>query len=266
MGATLKVFAVKICRDRKVMPREHEIWKSLSHENILQLCGTVDSQVPKLAGLRTCIFVSPFMKRGNLGDYLKYNPLADRLPLMIDVACGLEYLHKVKALVHGDIKAENILISDEGRALLADFGLSTTVSVGSQATGFHVRQLYTLAYCAPEIVDDDAEDPSAPGVKRSKTKMSDMYAYGVLLYQTYAGGLVKGQRARWKLMADMYDGHFPPRPVGRLPVFCDDLWSICTRCWAKAALDRPLIAIVLAELRDLASSQERQIFVTERPG
>lgn len=102
---------------------------------------------------------------------------------MSQVASGLCYLHDEARIVHGDIKAENVLITDEGHALLADFGLSTTVTAGPSNTTENVRQRYTLAYCAPEIVDDTAEDPIAPGVKRSKTKMSDVYAYGVLLYQ-----------------------------------------------------------------------------------
>lgn len=250
-----KVFAVKICRGDKILPRELEIWRTLSHENILPLCGAIELGDPSSPDSRECIFVSPYLRRGNLVHHLKSDPHTPRLPLMIDVALGLAYLHNVKRIIHGDIKAENVLISDNGRAVLADFGLSTYVSPRRQGTSDDLRRLYTWAYCAPEVLDDTAEDPSAPGVIRSKTKMSDMFAYGVLLYQTYAGELGQSQRARIKLMLDMYDGRYPPRPLCGETVLCDNLWSICTQCWEKNPTQRPPIATVLAGLDDLQLSQ-----------
>lgn len=246
----VRVYALKACRGNKIMPREYEIWKSLAHRNVLPLLGVVDTYV---SGARQRIFVSPYQHKGDLARYLKSTQPGNRrlLRLMTDVAAGLQYLHDVKAIVHGDIKAENILISRIDIAVLADFGLSTYVAPSRQETAYEVRQVYTLAYGAPEILDDTAEDPSAPGVIRSKTKMSDMFAYGVLLYHTYTNGLGRSQRDRIQLMVNMYDGRFPPRPVGGKVMVCDDLWSICTRCWAKAPLQRPPIAMVLKELEHL---------------
>lgn len=264
------IFAVKICQNDKIMPREYDIWKSLFHDNILPLCGTLHSRFP---GPRLQIYVSPYLDRGTLLGYLQSTPQAPRLPLMIDVARGLAYLHNEKSVVHGDIKPENVLIADDGTAILADFGLSTTVaprpcafSPGQYGSkGQPQQRMYTMPYCAPEIVDEDAEDPSAPGIKRSKTKMSDMYAYAVLVYETYTEfGWGRGGRA-FTFMADMDDGRLPPRPFGRQPVLCDDIWSICTRCWAKKPADRPPIETVLAELEGLALSPERQMTETADP-
>lgn len=255
-------YAVKICRGKSVMPREYEIWKSLTHRNILPLIGTVDT------GSCERIFVSKYLVRGDLSRYLdsgRHRLHVSRLSLMTNVASGLDYLHNVKKIVHGDIKPENILIDEDGTAVLADLGLSTYVEPRRQETRLELRQIYTLAYCAPEVLDDTAEDSSAPGVIRSKTRMSDMFAYGVLLYQAYAGGLGQSKRERIQLMLDLYDGRFPTRPVGREPVLCDDLWSICTRCWARAPLLRPTIATVLAELEDLAGDRDRQQTVTVEP-
>lgn len=46
---------------------------------------------------------------------------ADLLKLSRDIARGMEYLHS-RDVVHGDLKGKNVLISNEGRALLCDFG------------------------------------------------------------------------------------------------------------------------------------------------
>ncbi|MDT0164332.1 Stk1 family PASTA domain-containing Ser/Thr kinase [Actinotalea sp. AC32] len=77
-------------------------------------------------------------------------------------------------LVHRDIKPENVLVPDDGRVKVADFGLARAVTEASAtATG---TVLGTVAYLAPELVTQGASDAR-----------TDVYAVGILLYEMLTG-------------------------------------------------------------------------------
>ena len=91
----------------------------------------------------------------------------------IEVARGLTVAH-ARQMVHRDIKPQNILIEDEGRAKLTDFGISRQLEQdGMTATG---RVLGTTDYVAPEQAMGKAVDPR-----------SDIYSLGVVLYEMLVG-------------------------------------------------------------------------------
>ncbi|KXN89688.1 Testis-specific serine/threonine-protein kinase 5 [Leucoagaricus sp. SymC.cos] len=108
------------------------------------------------------------MKNGNLRDYATRLPQKSRLPLISDVVDGLQYLHGL-GVVHGDLKGENVLISDEGRGLITDFGAShiTTVTAASGSLS-----LTTLRFSAPEVVMGN----------KQPTKQFDIWSLGCLCY------------------------------------------------------------------------------------
>ncbi|KXN92901.1 hypothetical protein AN958_08045, partial [Leucoagaricus sp. SymC.cos] len=72
----------------------------ISHPNIIPLYGAFLSAEPNP---RICI-VSPWMENGDLVDYLRNFPLTSRIPLMFDVAVGLQFLHNL-GVIHADLKA-----------------------------------------------------------------------------------------------------------------------------------------------------------------
>jgi hypothetical protein len=91
----------------------------------------------------------------------------------IEIARGLSVAH-ARNLVHRDIKPQNVLIDDEGRAKLTDFGISRQLEQdGMTATG---RVLGTTDYVAPEQAMGQAVDPR-----------SDIYSLGVVLYEMLIG-------------------------------------------------------------------------------
>ncbi|KXN83511.1 Mitogen-activated protein kinase kinase kinase 3 [Leucoagaricus sp. SymC.cos] len=88
-----------------------------------------------------------------------------------DVISGLEYLHDF-GIVHADLKAKNVLVSESKRAVLADFGASRisealpTTSVNG-ATG-------TPYWMAPELLIEEGSSPS---------RESDVWSFGCLCYE-----------------------------------------------------------------------------------
>ncbi|KAG8700534.1 hypothetical protein FRC08_004648, partial [Ceratobasidium sp. 394] len=77
--------------------RELYIWSKAKHDNVQPLLGVILFQ--------GCLgMVSPWMENGNLEEYIRKNPAADRHQLCTRVANGVSYLHSIN-MVHGDLKA-----------------------------------------------------------------------------------------------------------------------------------------------------------------
>ncbi|KAF9441922.1 kinase-like protein, partial [Macrolepiota fuliginosa MF-IS2] len=151
------------------------MWAHFSHVNILPFYGVFCLDE---VSQRLCL-VSPWMKSGNLGEYLERHPSAPRILLVQDIIDGLLYLHQM-SIAHGDLKTQNVLISDNGRALLTDFGLSTlamTTVAGATST---VAAGRTTAFTAPELMEDiDSDKPP--------TKKSDVWSFGCLCLEVFTG-------------------------------------------------------------------------------
>ena len=88
---------------------------------------------------RDPLLVMEFMDRGSLSDLL-HNETVDIdgeqiLPILRDVASGIRFLHASSPRVlHGDLKARNILVDSKFRAKVTDFGLSQKKRVGASGT------------------------------------------------------------------------------------------------------------------------------------
>lgn len=116
-----------------------------------------------------------FLQRGSLEDESRgsYVVLSRTRRLMIDVLRGLDWAHG-KSILHRDIKPANILIGDDNRGVLSDFGLA--VKLGPKGTGLSVRDYAYAAHKAPEIGDSGKYSIA-----------SDIYACGVTLYRLVNG-------------------------------------------------------------------------------
>ncbi|EJD49128.1 kinase-like protein [Auricularia subglabra TFB-10046 SS5] len=238
----------------ELVAREIQAWRALRHARVLPLYGhcTLDTHV---------VLVSPWMKRGNLLEHIRANPDVDRQELLVQAADGLKYLHDSKGLVHGDIKAENVLITETGDVLLADFGLSTHVekSAGANTTATDIRGRWTLRFCAPEMLEDDVgsmapsghltvdREPPIAHRLRSKSLKTDVYAFGMLMFQTFTGASPWHGLSDVQVIVRVTKGERPPfqgeaaavrRGMNRA------YWAVCQLCWSKKPEDRPTMGEV----------------------
>ncbi|KAJ7670977.1 kinase-like domain-containing protein, partial [Mycena rosella] len=155
----------------KTFSREALIWRQLCHPNLLPFFGLYYFQE------RLCL-VSPWMGNGHIREFLKKESYGiDRLlSLILDIALGVEHLHK-EGIVHGDLKGENIFVTDSGRACIADFGLCSIItSISSIQFTSSTRTRGTTRYHAPELHRGEDND-----------RRSDIYALACVAYELLTG-------------------------------------------------------------------------------
>ncbi|CAM9850911.1 unnamed protein product, partial [Choristocarpus tenellus] len=74
--------------------------------------------------------------------------------VIMDVVAGMKYIH-ANDVIHGDLKAKNILMDSHGRAKVAGFGLSNVVTVLSTGTSvLHMVEGGTTGWTAPEVFEE----------------------------------------------------------------------------------------------------------------
>ena len=128
------------------------------------------------AATGTAFLVMEHVAGGTLREVLEQGPVhpVRALNLLEPVLRALAAAHAA-GLVHRDVKPENVLLGDDGRVKVADFGLARAVETSSltMATGLLIG---TVAYLAPEQVEQGRADPR-----------SDVYAAGIVLFELLTG-------------------------------------------------------------------------------
>lgn len=152
----------------KRFEREAASAASLSHPNILQVYdfGEQDG-MPYL--------VMPYIKGATLKDRLVHGQVTtEQLShYLTAVANALDYAHR-KGIIHRDVKPANILIDDDDRPYLADFGIAKALE-GTDSLTQAGLGVGTPEYMAPEQAQGRAEP------------RSDLYALGIMVYQMLTG-------------------------------------------------------------------------------
>ncbi|SJM65428.1 Stk1 family PASTA domain-containing Ser/Thr kinase [Gulosibacter sp. 10] len=168
--------AVKIMHDhlaaddafRARFIREGKAAAKLAHPNLVNVYDQGEDE-----GLAYIVmeYVPGITLRDLLHDHHRLT-VEQTIDIMDAVLAGLQVAHR-QGIIHRDIKPENVLLADDGRIKLSDFGLarattSNTVS-GSVLLG-------TIAYLAPELVTQGTADVR-----------SDIYSAGIMMYEMLVG-------------------------------------------------------------------------------
>uniref|UniRef100_A0ACD5T7U6 Uncharacterized protein n=1 Tax=Avena sativa TaxID=4498 RepID=A0ACD5T7U6_AVESA len=225
-----ELFAVKsaCASGAAALRREHAIMSSLRSPRVVSCIGGSAARDGSYQ-----LFLE-FAPGGSLADEVaKAGRLEERRVrgYAADVAAGLAYLHN-ESIVHGDIKARNIVLGADGRAKLTDFGCARKSSAGQKIIGG------TPAFMAPEVARGEQQGPAA-----------DVWALGCTVVEMVTG------RAPWSGMdvdalAAMhkigYTNALPEVPQW-LSAEAKDFLAMCLvrdpteRCTAAQLLEHPFL-------------------------
>jgi len=222
--------------------REIACWRGLKHPNVAELLGIAYINPGQPPGL-----VSKYVVRFDFLKYIGGHPELKRDKAK-EIASGLQYLHE-QGIMHGDLKADNVIVSDQQKAQLTDFGISLILDVKGFTTANRAPR--NIRWTAPELMPvDDADVRPTPA--------SDIFSLGMLLLQLFHGPDQDKQR-RLPYNHVRFIAHFDTALVKRIRegdrpqrdrynYMEDQHWELITKCWAGAPEERPSVKEVHASL------------------
>ncbi|MGW0839287.1 Stk1 family PASTA domain-containing Ser/Thr kinase [Streptomyces sp. NPDC002787] len=224
----LKVMHPTLAADRTFVERFIREAKSvarLSHPNVVGVYdqGTDGSYVYlAMEYVAGCTLRDVLRERGAL------QPRA-ALDILEPVLAALGAAHRA-GFVHRDMKPENVLIGDDGRVKVADFGLVRGVDTVTSTTG---SVLGTVSYLAPEQLEHGTTDTRV-----------DVYACGVMLYEMLTGGKPHSGDSPAQVLYHALHDDVPP-PSAAVPGLSYELDALVASATARNPELRPYDAVAL---------------------
>ncbi|MCK7622144.1 Stk1 family PASTA domain-containing Ser/Thr kinase [Streptomyces sp. RS10V-4] len=206
--------------------REAKSVARLSHPNVV---GVFDQGTDGTYVYLAMEYVAGCTLRDVLRERGALRPRA-ALDILEPILAALGAAHRA-GLVHRDMKPENVLIGDDGRVKVADFGLVRAVDTHTTSSTGSV--LGTVSYLAPEQMEHGTADARV-----------DVYACGVVLYEMLTGGKPHtGGSAAQILYSHLHDDITPPSEL--VPGLAPELDELVALAAARAPEERPQDAVAL---------------------
>ncbi|KAF7982383.1 hypothetical protein HWV62_28465 [Athelia sp. TMB] len=218
-------------------------WQTLEHPNVMPCLGvTYDFGI--IASV-----VMPLCPEGNINDYVRDHPHANKLDLLSQVASGVAYLHS-RGVVHGKICGKNIVVAPNGRPLITDAGLSQVIQAQEGIFPWALPSEY-LRWQAPETFGADLDD--------IYTASSDVWSLAMTILEVVSGRMPYYPRRQLHATAfAIMDGVLPQRPDN--DTVSDSLWDVLRTSWAKNPCDRPCAASVQEQLDALRTDSLHYLY------
>ncbi|MGY5130002.1 Stk1 family PASTA domain-containing Ser/Thr kinase [Streptomyces nigrescens] len=230
--ATDAAFVDRFIREAKSVAR-------LSHPNVV---GVFDQGTDGTYVYLAMEYVAGCTLRDVLRERGALQPRA-ALDILEPILAALGAAHRA-GLVHRDMKPENVLIGDDGRVKVADFGLVRAVDTNTTASTGSV--LGTVSYLAPEQMEHGTADARV-----------DVYACGVVLYEMLTGGKPHtGGSVAQILYQHLHEDVLPPS--GLVPGLAPQLDELVALATARDPQQRPQDAVAL-----LSRAQEARAQLTD---
>ncbi|XP_019191173.1 PREDICTED: putative receptor-like protein kinase At3g47110 [Ipomoea nil] len=209
-GTTFAVKVIDLLRhgSSRSFVAECEILKNTRHRNLVKVltaCSGFDFQGNDFKAI-----VYEYMDNGNLENWLHFShqensqiednrrlSFVERLNILIDVACALDYLHNdcEPAIIHCDLKPSNVLLDTNMSAHVSDFGVARFVQqrIQSSSSDNHssIGVQGTVGYAPPEY-----------GMGSRPSKAGDVYSFGILILE-----MLTGKRPTYELFQDGLNLH-----------------------------------------------------------
>uniref|UniRef100_A0A8C7XEJ1 Tyrosine-protein kinase n=1 Tax=Oryzias sinensis TaxID=183150 RepID=A0A8C7XEJ1_9TELE len=208
-GTKVAVKCIKNDATAQAFIAEASVMTQMRHNNLVQLLGVIVEENGSL------YIVTEYMAKGCLVDYLRSRGRTvlggeALLKFAIDVCEAMAYL-ETNNFVHRDLAARNVLVSDDNIAKVSDFGLTKEASSTQDTAKLPVK------WTAPEALRE----------KNFSTK-SDVWSYGILLWEIYSFGRVPYPRIALKdVVPRVEKGYKMDCPDG-----CPEVvYNIMKQCW-----------------------------------
>jgi len=243
--------AIKVIKDgvfadaglRQRFVSEREIAGAFEHPNIIRVYDAGEDADGQL------YYVMELASRGTLRDFLRSEtmPIRDAVRLVVEVTLAVDYAHQ-RGVLHRDLKPDNILIGEDKRARVTDFGVAHVLAAASGNDTECERTLVgSYPYMAPEQAGARELSPAA-----------DVYSLGAILYELVHGAPPYAASSRAELLHALEQG--PPAALRGLDY---DLEAVIMRALAHNPSERYASAAELAE--DLRRTLGRRAPVARSP-
>ncbi|KAG5650844.1 hypothetical protein H0H81_010855 [Sphagnurus paluster] len=252
-GRAVAIKVLEMHTSKSAFVNEVEVWKAFSHPHVLELYGASSAE-----GMLPWFTISPLMQHGSVTDYLKRidweaqrlkeagnavaagTMLRDKVKfirMMLDIAEGMKYVHE-HGIYHGDLKAANVLVGEDLRCIVADFGQSKWKADVKQG---NMLPNHALRWQAPELMSGHS----------LLTKKCDIYAFAMCCVEILTMGSIP-----WPTMTDhavrihvLDEQGRPPYP-GHL---ADSLGleEMLASAWHQSPSERPSFSKLVMSFADL---------------
>jgi beta-lactam-binding protein with PASTA domain/predicted Ser/Thr protein kinase len=230
----LKILSARYAHDEQFVERfrrEASSAASLNHPNIVQIYDRGEAE-------GTYYIAMEYLEGRSLKEIiLKYAPLSPDLLVSVSVQIleALRFAHR-RDVIHRDIKPQNIIIDNEGRVKVTDFGIARAGSASTMTEAGSI--LGTAHYLSPEQAQGKPVEAA-----------SDLYSLGVVMYEMATGRLpFDGDNPVSIAMQHVHEQPVPPR--GIVPDIPENLEAVILRSLGKLPTTRYLTAhAMLDDLR-----------------
>lgn len=229
---------------------EHRILKDLNHENIVKVFGITNDRVVKM--------VVEYLPLGSLLSFIRNSVnLYTQLPLKRyaqDIAKGMAYLESNK-IIHRDLALRNVLMKSSNQVKICDFGLAHPLD--DDKDYYRIESLdraIPWKWCPPETYTSFIF-----------TLKSDVWSYGIVLWEIYSGGLNPQYPGTIKELPSLFERGQRLEKPRNCP---QETYDLMMRCWAFKHEDRPsfseICADIALQLRDQnkSNNEKQQPFVS----
>lgn len=228
----LKILSHHLSLDESSMARfvqELKLARKISHPNIIRIHDLLEM------GKARAISMEYFPGRdlGKLLDDCRTLP-PDRAAVIVAQICsGLAAAHE-QGIIHRDIKPANILVNDQDRVKIVDFGLAAASREAENRLTRTGHLVGTPHYMAPEVIRGETIDGRA-----------DLYSLAIMMYEMLSGGLPYDGDNPMNVLFRHLDGDAPP--LKDICSMADPLSSLVARGMAVSREERPQTATEFLE-------------------